>query len=212
MSHLVWVRSILESTTKRDKLWRRVNALDHFEVTQDVNIVFDHAYSIIDSVCKTILTDHKNEIENHQDLPKTFKQTIKNFWFDDEWDNESMKKIVRWLVQAVQGLCELRNDNWPLSHWKDVHVIAKDEITLLTTIKAVDVIIWFLMSVDKTNEIQKRHIKYEDNQEFNEQYDVLYWPVKLWDYDWFSASELLFNADRDAYHEQLLQYLSENNL
>jgi hypothetical protein len=212
MPHLLRVRSILESTNKRDRLIRRVDALDNFQENQDVNVVFDHAYSIVDSVCKTILTDHNSEIENHQDLPKTFKQTIKSFWFDDEWDDESIKKIVRWLVQSVQGLCELRNDNWPLSHWKDMKIVTKDEITLLTTIKAVDVIIGFLMSVDRSNNSQTKYLKYEDNREFNDRYDAIYWPVKIWIYDGFSPSELLFTADIDAYHEQLLQYSSENNL
>lgn len=212
MSHLLWVRSIIDTTTKRDKLSRRVDALNNFDVAQDVNIVFDHAYSIIDSVCKTILIDHNDEIENHQDLPKTFKQTIKKFWLDDEGETESIKKIVRGLVQAVQGICELRNDNWSLSHWKDVQIVWKDEVTIFTTIKAVDVILWFLMSIDKTNEVQKRHIKYEDNQEFNEWYDTLHWLVKIGDYGWFSTSELLFNADREAYYEQLLQYNTTEDL
>lgn len=210
MTHLLRIRSNIESTTKRDNLQRRVDYLDDFVKHSDPNTVFDHAYSTIDTVCKTILNDYNQTIENHQDLPKTFKQTLNLFWRDDTSEDDSVKKIVRWLIQTVQWICELRNSQWAISHWKDITTEQAKEITLLTTVKAIDVIVWFLMFMDKSSVKQDRHIRYEDYETFNQRYDEQYWSIKIWSYEWYSPSELLYKVDMTAYKEELEQYDLEN--
>lgn len=84
-------------------------------VVENPNLAFDLAKFIVESTCKTILSERNVEFDKRDDLPKLFKAVTTNVPMlpvGASGEAEARKKLLQTLSglhTALQGVCELRN-------------------------------------------------------------------------------------------------------
>jgi len=93
---------------------RQISALES-AVMANAGLVFDLAKTLIESACKTVLSERKFDYDGGWDLPRLLKETLGQLrlvpeGLDGEQEvSDSLRKTAGGLQTAIQGICELRN-------------------------------------------------------------------------------------------------------
>jgi hypothetical protein len=116
-----WIKSIIEETEQLSKLKLYLEDLDSSET--NYNKLVDGSKALIESICKTILTDLGVEVERSIKLPALMKETLKNMPFFtnlERNDQENSRKIIGSMINISQSFANIRNIHGYMSHGKDV--------------------------------------------------------------------------------------------
>jgi AbiJ N-terminal domain 3/Abortive infection C-terminus len=125
------------------------------------------AKELIETICKTILTEKEIPFDKDLDLPKLLKETSKELKLtpdgimDDVKASDTIKKILRSLSTIVQGLSELRN-HYGSGHGKDARFKGLNERHAKLAVGAASTLAIFLL---ETNKIREEMIKDEKKGE-----------------------------------------------
>ncbi|MEG4629473.1 abortive infection family protein [Microcoleus sp. AR_TQ3_B6] len=93
-------------------------------IENDPILAIGTAKELIETICKTILSERGQEIENNLELPKLVKQTVKELKLTpDDIPNEAkarenIQRILSNLATITNGIAELRN-SYGTGHGKD---------------------------------------------------------------------------------------------
>ena len=196
-------------------LLRQIAVLES-SVIDNPPLAFDLAKALVESVCKTILADRGHEVDNSQDTPKLFHETLQQLELLPEShsaDSElakSLKKTVGSLKSVVGGLCELRNREGFASHGRDGYSGSLEAVQAQLAARSADALIHFLLSAhfNYPNQSPKSRVQYHDNAEFNEYLDETNEQVVISGLE-YKPSFALFNVDDEAYKDLLVQYKEE---
>ncbi|MCX6064958.1 MAG: abortive infection family protein [Chloroflexi bacterium] len=180
-------------------------------ISEESPDVFDYAKTLVESTCKTILTDRGIEFDDWE-APKLFKETQKQLNYVPPGHpnpvkfQEFIKNVLFGLDQVVKGLAELRNLDGIISHGKDGYREIFFTYHLQLAARSADAIVHFLFSAHRKNPFGARasRIYYEDNPEFNDYVDEYHEATVIFE-QVFPASKVLFDSDRDhtSYREML---------
>ncbi len=185
-------------------------------VVQNTGLAFDLAKTLIESACKTILTERGGSFDKDDDLPKLFKMTRQVVPFlppsvgGDPAARKSLEQTLSGLNTALQGVCELRNAFGFASHGSDSLRPAMEAIHATLAAQAADAIVGFLYSVHRQDLFKPRapRIEYADHASFNEWIDEQCIPVQILSLPPYRPSEVLFNVDQEAYRDLLTDFKS----
>ncbi len=204
----------LNEITEKHEEWNRLRdqaviVEEYLDSKPEASI--DGSKAIIETVCKTILTDKGIVFEETSSVPQLSKQTFESIVTEHLTQHEniqSLKKINSGFGQVVVGVCELRNRNGLISHGHDVQLARISPMISKLTAGMTDSICGFYIQTHRQfNDVRERHrLLYRDYEEFNKYYDEINGSVKLGDLQ-YTASETLFNNDPEAYREILLEFL-----
>lgn len=194
----------------------QVRALE-LAVTDNTGLAFDLARTLVESTCRTILSERGIEFGSSDDLPKLFKavRTCLPFLPPDASSEskarQSLEQTLNGLNTTLQGVCELRNHCGFASHGSDGPRPHLESIQALLAAQAADAIVGFLyrMHHQDTNRPQHTHLNYKDNQDFNEWLDEQADEIQILSLPPYLASEVLFSVDREAYQDLLMSYKEE---
>ena len=146
-------------------------------VNENTGLAFDLAKTLIESACKSILSERGIPYSPATDLPALFKTVRDNLSFLPLGTsyaaevNKSLKKTLNGLHTAVLGVCELRSQCGFASHGSEGPRPVMESIQALLAAETADAIVGFLQRVNKQNvEIHKK-LSYKDNPDFNEYID-----------------------------------------
>jgi hypothetical protein len=143
-------------------------------------------------------------------LPLLFKLVTTNLPFlpvtasTEVEARRSLAQTLSGLHTALQGVCELRNACGFASHGADSPRPVMEGVQALLAAQAADAIVGFLHRIHR----QERNIpsdirlEYDDNKEFNSYVDDANEQVRIFDLI-YSASEVLFATDQEAYRDLL---------
>ncbi len=206
---------------------RQIVAIER-AVYDEPGLAFDLAKTLIESVCKTILTARNISFGGADPLPTLFKNATQSLPFlpvgantiapDGTNIRESLQKTMSGLNQTLLGVCELRNSLGLVSHGKGGPVPEMASVQAMLVAQAADAIVGFLHRVHTQDGLTKvgARLVYEANREFNAAVDERNSPVLIWfgsgteayslDYD---ASQLLFDSDIEAYRNELENFKSQ---
>jgi hypothetical protein len=182
-------------------------------VDEKPGLAFDLAKTLIESTCRTILTERSIPFEPNDDLPSLFKSVKNHLPFLPPSEStssdvrKSLAQTLGGLSAAVQGICELRNACGFASHGSEAPRPALEAVQAILAAEAADAIVGFLFRVhhqDRTIPIDARH-KYEDNPEFNTYVDELHESVRIFEED-FAPSRILFEIAPEPYRLYLAEY------
>lgn len=180
-------------------------------VAEDSGLAFELAKSLVESVCKSILTTRGVSFSAKDDVPRLFTLTAGSIpLLPPELSGEtevrrSLAQTVNGLHTALQGICELRNACGPISHGSAGPKPVLDSLQALLAAEAADTIVGFLHRAhSESSKPRARDLQYEDYPELNEFIDEACEPVKVLDYE-FVPSMVLFQMDRVAYQDVLAQ-------
>ena len=194
----------------------QVKALE-LAVAQNTGLAFDLAKTLVESACKTIITERGGTFDKDDDLPKLFKTAKMNVPFlpvavsGDAGARKSLEQTLSGLNTALQGVCELRNACGFASHGSDAPRPVMEGIQALLVAQAADAIIGFLYRVHRQDLSRPKTVllEYDDNPNFNEWLDEQCEPVRILSLPPYRPSDVLFNVDQEAYRDLLTDYKTE---
>ena len=182
-------------------------------VAQNAGLTFDLAKTLIESACKTILTDRGYVVDSGWELPKLLKETLGKIQLvpagcdQSAGVTDSLRKTVGGLQTVIQGICELRNSHGFASHGKDAYARQLETVQAELAARSADAVTSFLFRAHHqySNPCPERRISYQDNSEFNEHIDESNEQVRIFEFS-YRPSEVLFNVDEDAYRDLLSSF------
>lgn len=182
-------------------------------VFENPGLAFDLARTLIESACKTILTERKVDFDDADDLPKLFKAATQILPFlptgsgGDGGARKSLDKVLSGLSQTLYRVCELRNDCGFASHGKEEPPAVMDTVQAVLAAQAADAIVGFLYRVHRQERLTEvgARLEYDDHAEFNQYVDEVHEAVKIFGLE-YKPSEVLFRVDQEAYRDALANW------
>jgi hypothetical protein len=182
-------------------------------VIENPALAFDLARTLIETVCRTILTDRKIAYSEDDDLPRLFKTASLHLPFlpppasGEAEVRKSLAQTLNGLSTAIQGICELRNRCGFASHGSDKPRLAMESVQALMAAEAADTIVGFLHRVhrqDRTPPPSPQAL-YEENSAFNDSVDEAHGPIRIFGVE-FRASDVLFQMEPESYRIYLAEF------
>lgn len=196
----------------------QVKALER-AVVDNTGLAFDLAKTLIESACKTILTERGGSFDKDDDLPKLFKAAslivpvLPVPLAADVAAGKSLRQTLGGLSTAMHGVCELRNAFGFASHGTDASHPAMEGVQAMLAAQAADAIVGFLYRVHRQHLSKPSTIllEYDTHPDFNEWIDDQCDPVQILALPPYQPSEVLFSVDQEAYRDLLANYKSDDN-
>jgi hypothetical protein len=196
----------------------QVTALER-AVVENPGLAFDLAKTLVESACRTILTERQQSYASDDDLPKLFK-TVTTFLplspssaSSNSGGHKSLKQTLNGLHTALQGVCELRNEFGFASHGSDGSRPRMQSIQAMLAAQAADSIVGFLHATHQQDRAVQRTtpLRFQDHADFNDYIDDAHGRIQIFELN-FRASEVLFRVDHEAYRDALASFdASEEN-
>lgn len=182
-------------------------------VAENPNLTFDLAKTLVESTCKTILTDRKIPFETTENLPKLFKIVVVNLPFlpvsasGEIEARRSLAQTLSGLHTALHGVCELRNEHGFASHGKERLRPLLGNIQALLAAQTADTIIGFLHRVHLQDRTMAgaSQLAYEFSPEFNDYVDQSNDAVRIFSIE-YRPSAVLFSVDPKVYRALLAEF------
>jgi len=182
-------------------------------ITENPGLAFDLARTLIESACKTILSERKISFAPDDDLPKLFKTVTKHLPFlpvSSANEADARKKLLQTLGglhTSVIGVCELRNAYGFASHGTESQRPIMASAQAILAAQAADTIIGFLHRIHRQDGSLgvSAKLTYDVNPDFNNYVDYANDPVQIFHLE-YKASDVLFNVDLEAYRDLLANY------
>ena len=212
-------RELLESHPDSLRIREQVEALEE-AMPDRPGIVVSFCRTIIETTCKTILTDRGIAVDSSWEAPKLVSETIKFLNLGSNNDGgvdarlrTGAESLVRGLNQIIQGIVEIRNAHGSAAHGADAYSPLLDARYAEILARATDAVIGLLfkthLSSAKRDPLAR--FRYGDHPDFDESIDEDFGPFGVLEAE-ILASEALFLTDFNAYRAALVQYRQEQSL
>lgn len=185
-------------------------------VIENPGLAFDLARTLIETTCRTILTERGVAFDLKDDLPKLFKTATKHLPFLPTAESgavevrKSLAQTLKGLSTAVQGVCELRNLCGFASHGSDSPRPAMEAVQALLVAETSDAVVGFLHRVHRQDRIPIPSMRpeYDENSEFNDHIDEIHDIICILGVE-FRPSEVLFQMEPETYRIYLADFNAE---
>lgn len=194
-------------------LERQVVALES-AASSNPGLAFDLAKTLLESACKTVLSERACKYENGWDLPKLLKETLSQIQLvphelgAQAEVSDSLRKTAGGLQTTIQGICELRNTHGFASHGKDPTFQELESVQALLVARASDAIVSFMFRAHQGYQRQAAPATpaYADHPEFNDFVDDANQPAQVFSEE-FAPSRVLFEMAPEPYRVYLTEFL-----
>ncbi len=202
-----WVRENISFIPSFSVYERQVSLIEE-SVESNPDLCVETCKSLIEGVCKTILTNKGVDYSNCVKFQVLVKVTIDNLLTENDSYGDALSEIARRISSVAQKISEIRDSAGFASHGQDVEHISISYSLALLTSRITDVIGGFILHFYRTHSDRGvSRILYQDYQSFNDYYDEQN-PIVIGDI-FISASEALYSQDLEAYKEALFFYLGQ---
>lgn len=194
----------------------QVKALE-LAVVDNTGLALDLARTVIESTCRTILTERGIPYDKDDNLPRLFKTVTQVLPFlpaamaTDAGARKSLEQTLSGLSTAIQGVCELRKAFGFASHGRDGPRPEMEATQALLVAQAADAIVGFLYGVHRQDLLQRQSVppRYDDHPDFNDWIDERNELIRIFTME-YKPSEVLFNVDLQAYCDLLASYETDD--
>jgi len=191
---------------------KQVDALERAVIEQP-DYAFDLAKTIVESACKTILSERSISFGDKDALPTLYTRVTQNLPImpvaasNEAEVRQSLSRTLNGLHTALQGVCELRNDCGFASHGSDGPRPVMESAQALLAAQAADTIIGFLFRAHRQERqiVRGAQTRYDENEPFNAYVDDANDTVRIFALS-YRPSEVLFTMDMGAYRELLAEF------
>jgi hypothetical protein len=200
---MVGARAAILSGPVTESIDQQIEAIEH-ALDNIPDFAFDLSKTLVESVCKTVLTDIGRPPDPSWDCPRLVRETLNQFSLmppdhpDPSKGRESVKRTINGMLQAIQGMCELRNNYGIASHGRDGFSARLGLRQATLAAQAADTIVSFLYRIhrDALSRTPGERVYYEDHKDFNEVFDQDNDLVRIGKVE-FLPSRVLFHTDRE---------------
>lgn len=211
---MIGTREVL--VTGAAHLERQVVALEA-AASSNPGLAFDLAKTLLESACKTVLSERACNYENGWDLPKLLKETLNRIQLVPQElgaqaeVSDSLRKTVGGLQTTIQGICELRNTHGFASHGKDAAFQQLESVQAVLVARAADAIVSFIFRAHQGYQRQEAReiLAYADHPDFNDFVDETNEPVQVFSEE-FAPSRVLFEMAPEPYRVYLTEFLQND--
>src|SRR5579864_3820530 len=173
-------------------------------VMENPSLAFDLAKFIVESTCKTILTERKISFARKDNLPKLYRAVINNVRLlpigasSEAAARKKLEQTLNGLHTALQGVCDLRNSCGFTAHGGETERPALEGVQAILAAQAADAIVGFIFSSHRVERdgIQPKHAGH--SRTIDKLLDTVFDPVMIAG-EPYSVSEALYATDREAY-------------
>jgi len=193
-------------------LRRQIEALES-AVCRDPSMALDLCKTLIDTACKTVLSDRGVSYFEGESTQRLLKMALDNVPLGGELDAgdqaaaQSLRKLVGGLQTVVQGICDLRNRHGFASHGKDAYTPQSDMDQAVLAARAADTIVCCLFRYHRRTlgSVPGRRLVFEELGLYNDWIDSQSDVVRVLDMA-YRPSEVLYALDAEAYRNYFTEY------
>ncbi len=186
-------------------------------VAENPGLAFDLAKTVVESTCKTILSERQVSFEPDDKLPRLFRAVTMNLSVlpvtlsSDADARRSLAQTLTGLHTSLVGVCELRNAFGFASHGSAGPRPVMESVQALLAAQAADAIVGFLYRIHRQERAtaEAPQLVFDDNDAFNSYVDEANAAVRIFDLE-YRPSEVLFNCDQEAYRDLLSGFEPES--
>lgn len=210
-------RELLDSHPESLRIREQVEALED-AMPDKPGVVVSFCRTIIETTCKTILTDRGVPIDAGWEAPKLISEALKYINLAPRDDGAvdtrlrtGTESLVRGINQIIQGIVTIRNDHGSAAHGADAYSPLLDARYAEILARATDSVVGLLF---KTHLRSARRdplarFRYGEHPDFDEFIDSDFGPFKVLDIP-LVASEALFRTDFNGYRDALVRFRQED--
>ncbi|MEV6267571.1 abortive infection family protein [Kribbella sp. NPDC051936] len=213
---LVACRELLESHPQSLRIREQVEALEEAMPARP-GVVVSFCRTIIETTCKTILTDRGAAVDGAWEGQKLVSECMKYLKLGSNEDGQDdarlrtgTESLVRGLNQIVQGIVQIRNVHGSAAHGADAYSPLLNSGYAEILARATDAVVGLLfkshLALAEAEPLSR--FEYRTHGDFDEFIDAGYGPFEILDV-WLSASEALYATDFEAYRAALIQFRQE---
>lgn len=177
----------------------------------DFSISLENAKALLESIGKEICKSKGRALTPDSSVNGVLKNAFSVLGYTR---SNMVVQISSALATIGQQIGELRNDIGTSSHGKTLEELqnrneAINELTKAFLINSVELIACFLISLYEGEHIEiisSKEIGYDECEDFNEYWDELYGEFSMGGYS-YTASEILYNNDPNAYKSEYRSYV-----
>jgi hypothetical protein len=210
---------LLDSHPGSLRIREQVEALEE-AMPDRPGVVVSFCRTIMETTCKTILTDRGVAVDSKWEAPKLISETLRyvNLGPRDEGGVDAKLRsgsdsLVRGLNQIVDGIVEIRNAHSSAAHGADAYSPLLDGRYAEILARATDAVVGLLLFKTHLGSARRdplARFRYGDHSDFDELIDGDFGPFEVLNVQ-LTASEALFRTDFLAYRAALIQFRQEQD-
>lgn len=206
-------RELMANHPESLRIREQVEALED-AMPDKPGVVVSFCRTIIETTCKTILTDRGATYESGWEAPKLISETTKYLHLGQHEDGnvdprlrDGTEKLVRGVNSIIDGVMTIRNDHGSAAHGADAYAPMLDARYAEILARATDAVVglMFKTHMGGANKDPLSRFRYGDHQDFDEWVDGEFDPYVVLETP-LIASEALFKTDLKAYRAALVQF------
>ena len=212
-------REMLDSHPESLRIREQVEALEE-AMPDRPGVVVSFCRTIIETTCKTILTDRKVAVDDTWEAPKLVSEAVKYLNLGPDADGgvdarlrDGAESLVRGLNQVIQGVVEIRNAHGSAAHGADAYSPLLDARYAEILARATDAVVGLLFKTHLRSAQRDplARFRYGDHPDFDEFIDDGFGPFEVLDVQ-LTASEALFETDFLAYRTALIEFRQDQQV
>jgi hypothetical protein len=208
------LKEIIEQYSRWKPLTAYVSRIEAYK-DSDYTICIENSKSLLESIGKEICQTKGIELEDNSSIHGIMKQAFKALGYSL---NDNNAKISKALATIALCIGELRNDFGATSHGKSLYELENqkdsiDEMTKEFLLGATELISCLLISLAEKEvvvPIKEQKVLYDEYEDFNQYWDEAFGEFNMGEYS-YTASEVLYNMDYEAYKVEVDAYYNELN-
>lgn len=209
---------LLEAHPDSLRIREQVEALEGAMPNQP-GVVVSFCRTIIETTCKTILTDRGAAIDSGWEGPKLVSESVKYLNLGASQDGSvdprvkrGAEQLVRGLNAITQGVMEIRNAHGSAAHGADAYAPLLDVRYAEILARATDAVVGLLFKshLASAQRDPLSRFRYGEHSDFDEYIDTDYGPYVVLDI-LLIASEALYRTDFEAYRSALVEFKQDLN-
>lgn len=200
-----WIKENIEKIASLSPFLDHIDVIEK-NVSSNPTLCVETCKSLIEGMCKTILTNKNLPFPNNISFSALVQETINSTLNADETYRADIVDLGRRIAGVADKLGVIRNHAGFVSHGMDVLNPRLTETLSVFAYKITDTIGGFILSCYNNNRVVSadHRIHYEDCRPFNDFFDgTNQLPYGL------LASRALFDQDYEAYKAEYFEYLSD---
>ncbi len=203
---MFWIKEYIHKMPSFNTFEMHIATIEN-NIEANPSLCIETCKSLIEGICKTILTNKALTYKEDGKFQELVKQTMNSMVISSDCYKDELCELARRIASVAQKIAEIRNNSGFASHSQDIKAISVNLTLSLFIYKITDVIGGFILHyyITHNNPKKDNRIHFEDCQEFNEYFDEENpFAIGLLT---LSSSEALYRQDYEAYKEEYLYYL-----
>lgn len=200
----------IEAAPHLEERYQRL--VDSLEL-QDAGAIYDHSKALLESICRTIITDRNGKVTESADKRASFielyRQTCECLTAHDS--DEVFLPIIK---KSMSIIATMRDTYGASSHGQDGYTqraIQREEPLFIARISLAIAGYLYTRHLHTSTDNKNERLHYEDNKLFNDYLDID-GDIEVAGIVVASPSRILFDNDLVAYREKLIEFMNERYL